>query len=127
MLTYLILSYRRYYKCCRRCGKPGRSDLLAKNHIPECQPSLPEGETGFLLVYELPEIELEQFKMNMRIIGEPAQFVYDEPPSISQGIDAVVQHTNARKVTAKDVTPGQLGLEPKEANDTVSELSLIHI
>jgi hypothetical protein len=39
--------------------------------MPFCQPKLPKWENGFLMANELPETNLEEFKITMKMIGAP--------------------------------------------------------
>jgi len=56
-------------KFCKNCGTLGRGDKLKLQHMKYCQPGLQEGESGFLLDGRLPELEHEQFRAMLRIIG----------------------------------------------------------
>ena len=47
----------------------GRIDNLRNSHFPYCQPLLSEDESGFLMQYSLPETNLDEFRMNLSIIG----------------------------------------------------------
>ena len=39
--------------------------------MPHCQPALQKWENGFLMANEQPEINFEDFKVTMRMIGVP--------------------------------------------------------
>ena len=53
------------------CGALGRKDNLQKWHLPNCQPDIPEGESGFLKLGERPQRNSEDVEMVLRIIGAP--------------------------------------------------------
>ena len=60
---------RRYMKFCQQCGILGRSDNLGDTHIPICQPGLKRGATGFLMCGQYSKLDVENFRIKLRLIG----------------------------------------------------------
>ena len=60
---------RRSLKFCQRCGDLDRASNLKHQHFKNCQPYLKPHQRGFLRNGELPETNLEDFRMKLGITG----------------------------------------------------------
>ena len=69
LLILFSLYHRRTYKACCKCGTFGRSDNLKNKHMPACQPKLKKMETGFLKNGHLPEKNIRDFKMVLKMLS----------------------------------------------------------
>ena len=56
-------------KFCGKCGTFNRADVLKLHHFPYCQPKLEVWNSGYLENSELPETNVEDFRMMLRIMG----------------------------------------------------------
>ena len=56
-------------KFCAFCGIFGRGDKLKLQHMKGCQPGLQDDESGFLKNGQLPELDVENFRAMLRIMG----------------------------------------------------------
>jgi len=56
-------------KFCGFCGIFGRGDKLKLQHIKGCQPGLDKDESGFLKNGQVPELDVENFRAMLRIMG----------------------------------------------------------
>ena len=79
--------------------------------MPFCQPGLPKWENGFLMANELPETNLEEFKITMKMIGAPDQVVCETSCPVGSSLEEVLKHTRVRSAKKKEMTPGQPAID----------------
>ena len=75
--------------------------------MPFCQPNLQKWENGFLMANELPEINLEELKITMKMIGAPDQVVCETSCPVGSSLEEILKHTRGRSAQKKEMTPGQ--------------------
>ena len=68
-LTHIFCYIRRPMKFCKKCSTMGRADNLKVHHFPICQPKLKKKESGFLSKGCLPQRNVEDYLMMLKLVG----------------------------------------------------------
>jgi hypothetical protein len=89
--------------------------------MPHCQPALQKWENGFLMAKELPETNLEEFKVTMRMIGAPEQQVCETSCPVGSSLDDLIRHTRRKPATNKAMTPVEGGQVSKARPDAYQQ------
>jgi len=92
--------------------------------MPRCQPDLEKWENGFLMADELPETNLDEYYVTMKIIGVADQLVRKSPCPIGSSIDEVFKHTRGRKASQKEKVQDQNELSKQASFPQTSSLNV---